>query len=206
MYARSTSVWGNPESIDEGLAYVRDEVLPRVRSMSGCIGLSMLVSRDRGRCIVTTAWEDEPAMQDSDEGVRSLRERAGAIFGGDPVVTNWEIAVLHRERPAPQGACVRVSWTRVNPAHVDGALDSYRLTLLPKLEELPGFVSASLLLDRPTGRAASAVTYDSRESLVAANGTASALREEFARRAGLEVLEVADFDLVLAHLRVPETV
>jgi hypothetical protein len=32
------------------------------------------------------------------------------------------------------------------------------------------------------------------------------LREEFVARMGMDILEVAEFDLALAHLRVPETV
>jgi hypothetical protein len=32
------------------------------------------------------------------------------------------------------------------------------------------------------------------------------LREEFVRTMAMEILEVAEFDLALAHLRVPETV
>ena len=32
------------------------------------------------------------------------------------------------------------------------------------------------------------------------------LREEFVQRMGMEIVEVAEFDLALAHLRVPETV
>ena len=32
------------------------------------------------------------------------------------------------------------------------------------------------------------------------------LREEFVTKMGMEILEVAEFDMALAHLRVPETV
>ena len=46
MYARSTTVRGDPQSVDDGIAYVRDEVMPAVQQMDGCIGLSMLADRD----------------------------------------------------------------------------------------------------------------------------------------------------------------
>ena len=55
MYARSTTVRAHPEALDDGIAYVRDKILPAVRKMDGCIGLSMLVDRTSGRCVVTTA-------------------------------------------------------------------------------------------------------------------------------------------------------
>ena len=40
MYARSTTVRGNPDAVDEGIAYVRDTVMPAVQQMDGCVGLS----------------------------------------------------------------------------------------------------------------------------------------------------------------------
>jgi hypothetical protein len=50
------------------------------------------------------------------------------------------------------------------------------------------------------------VVYESRAAMRAATGMAEPLREEFVRQMGGEITEVAEFDLALAHLRVPETV
>jgi hypothetical protein len=59
MYARSTTVRGNPQSLDDAIAYLRDEVMPAAQEMDGCVGMSMMCDRDSGRCIATTAWETE---------------------------------------------------------------------------------------------------------------------------------------------------
>ena len=55
MYARSTTVRGNPEAMDEGIAYVRDTVMPSVKAMDGCVGLSMLCDAQQGHCIVPSS-------------------------------------------------------------------------------------------------------------------------------------------------------
>ena len=83
MYARSTTVRGDPNSVDEGIAYVRDEVMPAVQRMDGCVGLSMLADRTSGRCIVTTAWADYDALRLSADGVKPMRQRAAEIMGGE---------------------------------------------------------------------------------------------------------------------------
>ena len=48
MHARSTTIRGRPESVDEGIAFCRDEVLPMCRELPGCMGLSMIVDREIG--------------------------------------------------------------------------------------------------------------------------------------------------------------
>jgi quinol monooxygenase YgiN len=206
VYARSNTARGDPRRIHDAVAYIRDEVLPAVREMNGNVGLSMLSDRDSGRSIVTSAWESEEAMRASAEQVRPLRERYTAMMGGQVEVHEWEIAVLHRVHEAPEGACTRVTWTRIDPARVDEVLDAYKMTLLPKLEEMGGFCSASLLVDRRQGLGAGTVTLADRSALMDSRPVADANRENFTRAMGIEVLEVAEFELAVAHLRVPETV
>lgn len=203
MYARSTTVHAKLESIDAGIAHIRDEVLPAIQSM-GCIGLSMLVDRRSGRCIATSAWESQDAMRATAEQVRPIRDRALEILGGTSEVEEWDIAVMHRNHNSHEGACVRTTWMRVEPTELDRAVDVYKLASLPAMEELDGFCSASLLIDRASGRAVSSVTYDSLEAMEGTREQASAVRAAGTEEARAEVLDVCEFELALAHLHVPE--
>jgi heme-degrading monooxygenase HmoA len=206
MFARTNTVRTDPRTIDEGVANVRDEVMPLVQAMDGCTGLSMLADRDTGRCIVTTGWRTEEAMHASEEGVRASRERAAQIFGEMPTVAEWEIAVMHRMHETGDGARTRVLWGHTELGHMDDMLGTFRMTIMPKMEELPGFASCNMMVNRGSGRIALAVTYDSADMMRQANERAQALRSESKAAMGWEIDEIAEFDLVLAHLRVPETV
>jgi heme-degrading monooxygenase HmoA len=206
MYARSTTFKDKPEAVDAAIALVRDEVMPTTSAMDGCVGLSMLVQREAGGCVVTTAWETEDALRASEQGVAPLRDRAMQLFGSRPEVRVWEIAVLHRLQHTPDGACARVTWTRVDSAVVDRQLDMFRTDVLPHIESLPGFCSTSLLVDRRTGAGALATIYESAEAMTESREPASDLRIDALKRMSTELLDVAEFEVALAHLRVPETV
>ncbi len=206
MFARTTTMRVGSQHVDDLIALAHDELLPMATQMDGCVGLSLLVDRDTGRCITTSAWETEEAMRASAERVRESRERAAQRFGVTPEVREWEIAVLHRAHRSGDGACARVTWTRTAPGNLDAVVQAYRDSLMPWWEETAGFCSNSLLIDRRDGRCASAVVFDSREAMTHTRDQFTTLREEFAQRMGMEIQEVAEFDVALAHLRVPETV
>ena len=206
MYARSTTVRGDTQGMDDGIAYVRDKVMPAVQQMDGCVGLSMLANRMSGRCIVTTAWADADALHRSAEGVKAMRARAAEIMRGDVEVNEWEIAVLHRMHEMHDGACARVIWTTGDAARLDEVIDAFRMTMISRIEELPGFCSVSVMVDRKSGRSAIAVSYTDRDAMQQAQEQGMALRTAFNREMGRETTEVTEFDVVLAHLRVPETV
>jgi quinol monooxygenase YgiN len=209
MYARSTAFRGDPKAIDDGVAYIRDKALPAVRQMDGCVGLSMLVDRHTGRCIVTTSWDDAQAMHRSAEAMGSIRATAiGTVHGvaSETQIAEWEIGVLHRTRTAPEGAACRVIWTRAPIGQGGRINEGFRDGIVPRLSALAGFCSVSLLVNARTGRCTIATVYEDRQTMNRAKGQALAMREEFTTHMGMHVTEVAEFDVALSHLRVPETV
>ena len=207
MYARTTTLRGDPVTVDAAIGFVRDEWLPMATEADGCTGLSMLTGRRTGRCIVTTGWRTEETMRASAEGMRPHRARLGRLLGAVPVVSQWEIAVLHRVQPTGPDAVCRLIWSsRPDPGALDDDVATFRIGLLPRIEELTGFCSANLMIDRVSGATVLAVAYADRDAMLTAGQRADALRTDYARAMGGRITEVADLDVALAPLRVPETV
>ena len=70
MYARSTTFHARPALVEGAIAYLREEAMPTLLSIEGCVGLSVLADRTRGRCIVISP--------------RRIRNSATASSGSPP--------------------------------------------------------------------------------------------------------------------------
>jgi hypothetical protein len=206
VFARSTTVTTQPSAIERGINFVQDNVMPDLLSTPGCVGLSLLVDHATGWCIATSSWQDQASMRASGDAIRPVRDRFVSEIGATGAeVDEWEIALMHRDHHSMAGARARASWLQGNATSIDDSIESVR-AVLPLLDDLPGFCSASLLVNREEGRAVSTVIYDSAETLAQTRARANELRTYVADQTGAEVLEVAEFELAVAHLRVPELV
>lgn len=206
MFARSSTFDGDPATLADGIAYVRDEVWPLLGTIHGCVGLSMMVDRATGTCITTTSWESADAMRASSDRLTGLRDRLGGMLRAPASMQEWEIAAMHRDHAAPEGSWCRVTWLRTDHADVDRGIDVFRTTLMPQIEALPGFCSASLMVDRARSRACVTSCFDSLEALDESRGEAWAIRDAGVREAGVDIIDAEEFELAIAHLRVPELV
>ena len=205
MYARSTTIRGKPENIDDGLRFVETEVRPLIETIDGCRGMSVLVNRDTGECIATSSWDSQESMRASDDQLRPKRDRGSEVFEGDLQVDEWEIALMHRDHATADGACSRVTWAQGDAAKADESIQQIRDSV-PRIEQIDGFCSISVLLDRESGKWCVTTTYDSREALDASRAMADQIRAAIADAAAMKVLEVKEYDLAMAHLHVPELV
>ena len=82
----------------------------------------------------------------------------------------------------------------------------WKMAALPRMEELEGFCSASLMIDRTRGRGVSSLTFDSAEAMDRNKERVDGIRAEVTRAAGATVLDTGEFELAIAHLDVPEMV
>lgn len=113
---------------------------------------------------------------------------------------------MHRAHHMRPGSCMRVIWLSMDSGAVADAIESFKQETLGRIEDLPGFCTASLFINRDDGRAVTTVGYDDRAALEASRAAASALRTESSRQMAAEISRVAEFELALAHLHVPEMV
>jgi quinol monooxygenase YgiN len=198
VYARSTTFHGTPDKVDAGIAFVENEAWPMLDQLDGCRGHSLLVDRDTGLCIATSSWESEETMRASDARLRPLRDRGRDIMGGSMQTDEWEIALMHR---AHHGECCRVSWLQ---GDVDAMADTFRIGILPELEQTSGFCSASLMANRSSGLGCASTVWESRAAMEASRSSADQLRQRVATEVGGDIVDVHEFELTHAHLHVPE--
>jgi hypothetical protein len=207
VFARSTSINAQLSMIDNGIAHARDTLMPALSHIDGYLGLSFMVNRESGRGVVTSAWRSEAAMRSSGGRVATLRNDAVRTFGAPGAeVEEWEVAVMHRAHHAREGTWMRATWLELDDADVADAVETFKNGTLAKIEDLPGFCSASLMVNRADHRAVTTVGYDDRSSLEYSREGADAVRDHAARQVDAHIREVAEFELALAHLHIAEMV
>ena len=204
MYARSTTFRAQSSPIDADIAHVRDTVMPALEGIEGYIGLSLLVDRPSRRCIATSSWQSEEAMRASAEAVRPVRDRVAELFGGSADVEEWEIAVLHRDHRSSDGACVRATWVKVGPG---SARPSHRFLQddYPARTRGARGILQCQFAGRPSVRSWRVLgDLRQRRSDGAEQRPVGQAQSHGQPGSSAEVLDVCDFELAIAHLRVPE--
>jgi heme-degrading monooxygenase HmoA len=100
MHARVSTFQGltDPEQVEEGLRYARQNILPQARQMDGFKGILGLLDRQCGKSLTVTLWESEQAMRTSEEEANRLRqESAEATSETVEDVERYEITFLEVE-------------------------------------------------------------------------------------------------------------
>jgi heme-degrading monooxygenase HmoA len=96
MHARVSHVAGSPENADQGIESFRKNTLSELKAQDGNRGAILLIDRASGNGMAITLWEDEAAMQSSEDWANEARRSASEQMGGsgDARVERYEVAVF----------------------------------------------------------------------------------------------------------------
>jgi hypothetical protein len=95
MHARVTELTGSPDDLDAGIEDFRKDVVPFTHAHGGK-GAILLVDRATGRALAVTLWEDEQALEASEDAANALRAQALEDVHATeaPTVDRYEVAVF----------------------------------------------------------------------------------------------------------------
>lgn len=93
-FMRVNTVQAAPDKLEDGITFVRENVVPLLKQQPGFQALMMGVNRQNGRSYVTSAWESAEARQASDNAVRAQRGQAGQVMGGQVSVDEYEVVFI----------------------------------------------------------------------------------------------------------------
>jgi len=94
-FMRVNSLQAAPDKLEDGIRFVREQVVPMLKQQAGFLAVRMGVNRENGRAYVTSAWESADTRQASDTAVRAQRGQAGELMGGIQVsVDEYEVVFI----------------------------------------------------------------------------------------------------------------
>jgi heme-degrading monooxygenase HmoA len=99
VYARVSTLEGSHEQIDEGLRFLREEILPTGKEDPGFKGLIALADRRSGKTLSLTLWESEETMRATEQAANQLRSGWAEMSGQEIVsVEGYEVGLFEVER------------------------------------------------------------------------------------------------------------
>jgi heme-degrading monooxygenase HmoA len=93
MYARASSMSGDPAKVDEAARMLESDLYGQMEQMDGFRAVVALAQRDTGKSLVVTFWDSEEAMTASEERANQMRSAAASEIGaaGAPQIERYEV-------------------------------------------------------------------------------------------------------------------
>jgi heme-degrading monooxygenase HmoA len=177
MYARLLT-WRNAKNIDDGVAYLREKVMPTLGGLSGFRGVTASADRADDSLSILSLWETEADREASVGLLAEARREAADIVGGELTVENYEQLVAAAGATTPTvGSWLRVRSLSMEPANIAENLVDFQANVLPRIKANAGFQDLRMLMDRTTGTGYVGTVWSDEASMMNAAAEAESGRQ-----------------------------
>jgi hypothetical protein len=152
-------------SIDVGVDYLRDEVVPVLDAQPGYRGVSASADRPGAILSILSLWDTQADRDASDSSLGKAREEAVKLVGGSLSIENLEQVVSSVIKIPVPGCALYLSRVSMDPASVDANITFFKDEVLPRIEAAPGFCALRNMVDRQSGHAVVGSIFEDRTSL-----------------------------------------
>lgn len=204
MYLRVTAFKSDPAKLDDGIAFLKNKIIPAMSKAPGFLGATCIVDREKGEGAASTLWESLETMNSAEQLGQQSRTQSAEATGLEVLdVDRFEITILEMTSPTPQ----LPSYTRVitaygDPKKLDKVVDMVR-GALPQVKAQPGFRAYVAGTNRMTGRSFTASSWATPEQREASNTALAASRQPVVEAGAMSGLEIANFETVVAEVKLP---
>lgn len=166
------------DNIDNGVAFLREQVVPTLKDQKGYRGLTASADRDAGLLEVVTFWDSAADRQASESVAGKLRREALRLVGGAMNVETFDDLLTDFTEPPLIGSAQMVTRVRMDPARIDEHLAAFTNEILPRIKATPGYRSLCRMIDRETGHGVMCSEWKDEPSMEAWAADAWAIRQE----------------------------
>jgi len=202
MFIRGTRVQTPPEKVDDAIANFKKQVVPNVSKTPGYAGAGLLIDRKSGAGIGITYWESAKALSNSEQaGIKTRTDAVQNVTGTQIVnVERYELVVMERNAPPKADTFMRVNVLNAEPDKIEALIAFTKSKVLPTLKPIKGFRALVVGVDRGTGRCAISTSWETLADLQASESKVTGLRQEVAKIAGADGVEVEIFEVPVIEL------
>ncbi|HET9781262.1 MAG TPA: hypothetical protein VFR33_05740 [Candidatus Dormibacteraeota bacterium] len=204
MYLRVTAFKSEPGKLDEGIAFLKNKIIPSLSKAPGYLGTTCIVDREKGEGAASTLWESLEALNNAEVLAQQARSQSSEATGLQVVdVDRFEITVLEMTSPTPQvPAYTRLITAYGDPKKTDKVIEMVR-EASAKIKQQPGFRSFAAGVNRATGRGFTSSSWTTAELRDASDKATSAQRQPVAEAGAMYGLQIQNFETVIADIKVP---
>jgi hypothetical protein len=92
MYARISTIEGDPSKIDDAVAVLNEKIIPTLKGVKGFTAVNFMADKSTGKLVGVAFWQDQAALEGSMGAVNPMRTEVADAMGGKVVsVESYEL-------------------------------------------------------------------------------------------------------------------
>jgi len=196
-YARTTYAVGDPAQIEHSLEGLRTEAPKLLADSPGYRAFGLFADREQGKIAMASWWETESDRANSDAHLRERRADLLSPFADSILVGNSEVVAYADNAELTSARAFRLGRFMFDPERLDELVNLFKEVGLPRNQDLSGFCGTAMFIDREHGVGSVGTLFTDRAGLAASRSAQSDSRRIAVQRAGIRVLCLEEFDVVL---------